>query len=72
MNAMSLLMKRLESRSRELVKEFAGQKVDIHHKVCDMIADEFSVWDGNRLPSWLMYIVAGIMRDEGMTNDPTT
>lgn len=66
-------------RAVKAVQQFTGGPDRCHHEVCSMLCDDFDVWESVkdvghseqpittvRLPMWVMYIVSGIMRDQGV------
>lgn len=70
-------MTRLYARAVDLVRSRAGERDTCHHDVCSILCSEFDCWEqevdvdtytgGERMPTWVMYIVSGIMREEGLS-----
>ena len=63
MSGLAKQMNRLTERTREIIVHD-----DLHHSVCQTIADEFDLWeekgdDEASFPTWLSRIVEGEMRD---------
>lgn len=65
-------MNKLARRVEALVKTNPAHD-NLHHNVCSQICDEFECWDGAShsvdalmIPKWVMYIVSGEMREQGI------
>lgn len=57
------LMDQLVDRAKAKIADAADLDA-AHCRVCDEIADEFDLWDGDdRFPTWLSRVVAGVIED---------
>lgn len=59
-------MSKVVKRTKEIVGELKGTDTDIHHDTCSTLCDEFDLWEDDMFPMWVMYIVSGEMRDQGI------
>lgn len=64
--SMNQIMEKIVADTKVMLFEFTTG--DIHHRICSAIADEYHLWEDDSLPMWLMYVVSGVMRDEGVEN----
>jgi hypothetical protein len=74
---MTATMKAMQKIMAAIWEQMKMAGIDDHHRICLEIADQFNLWEpipdgegeGHRLPDWLMFVVAGAMRDAGLSGE---
>jgi hypothetical protein len=68
------LMREIEQRITELLDSRQYDADTYHHAICEHVCNEFQCWqtdeEDDKLPMWVMHVVAGMYRDWSADNDP--
>jgi len=62
---MKMEMKRLSAFVQEALEQNRN-KPDPHHATCCDTANEFDLWEDDRFPLWLSFVVQGFGRELGI------
>ncbi len=67
-NPLNYQMWEIEKFVTGAIKAKAYSTADPHWSLCDMTAQQFSLYEKNRFPIWLSRIIAGLMQDSNKFN----